>query len=630
MIDEDYQAIYDKLLSFGLSANDAQPIAQAVTDANGVLVSELNKLDVGVPGETIMKWFAEAKGSKIALTAAMKSAGLNDSEISQVTAVYDGMLGKVTTGTPSIMQEIYNKLSDGKPDDPQTVETLKSQIESYISSLLAEAEAAYNAQASALDSTAADYQEKKLALDEWYASTVEEITGMDSGMRTLVDTLAGAPTEVVKARAEELIEMEQQLFSIEQRIEALTGKAKSAAENAFQVVRSGAKADEETINLAVSLKATEYKVDVQEAEDAYSAAMEELNERLSKGEITTEEYNAEAATLQADKEAAIKTAVETYEKAFGEILAGIAESEGNLAAFETSGMNAQAIQMVNGLMQQISAVGWENVDPMQKMAVARKLTELLGEGFTVEDMDFSGPGAALTNAIGLLVDGVDTTVMSEKLKGVMSTAIEDGILAGTVFDTTDETAQLAAVYGTIATSSVESAKTELSNAGKTAVGTAVDSMSDYDGAHDSGEDTINGLLAALKARKAALRVAGIEAANAFTSGYNSAMQIKSPSRVMMQAGRYTGEGLEIGLRESMEKAVATAKSITGELTTGASFRQISFVGNMPNLQQEIALANEQNPVNLYVNGRQLGQVMASDTNRAQNAYNRSIALGVGK
>jgi hypothetical protein len=99
---------------------------------------------------------------------------------------------------------------------------------------------------------------------------------------------------------------------------------------------------------------------------------------------------------------------------------------------------------------------------------------------------------------------------------------------------------------------------------------------------------------------------------------------------MMQAGRYTGQGLEIGLRESIEKAVSVANGIMGGLTTGANFRRVSFVGNMPDIRQEVALANEQQPVNLYVNGKQLGEVMSADTSRAQSVYNRSIALGVGK
>lgn len=630
MIGEDYQAIYDKLLSFGLSESDAQPIAQAVTDANEVLVAELNKLDVGVPGETILKWFAEAKGSKIALTAAMKSAGLDENEISQVTAVYDGMLGKVTDGTPSIMQAIYDKLTDGKPDDTQTVETLRGQIDSYVQGLLIGLDTAYQNELAQLDTTAADYQEKKAALDEWYASTKSSITGMNTNMQSLVTTLAGAPTSVVQARMDEFIEMEQYLFRIEEEINSLTGKAKSAAENAFQVVRSGAKTDEETINLAVSLKATEYKVDVQEAEDTYNAAMEKLNESFGKGEITKEEYEAEAATIEADKQAAINAAIETYQSALGEIFAGVAEAEGNLAAVESSGAKAQAIQMINNLMQEISNVGWENVDPTQKAAVAQTLTEILGQGFSVEDMEFFGAGPILSAAIGKLADGLDLSLFSGQLGGIYGKAIEDGILAGTAFDTTDETAQLAAIFSSVASGAVTSAAADLENAGETAISTAVDEMDDYAGAYAGGEDTIDGLLAALKAHKAALRIAGREAGNAFVSGYKSVMQIQSPSRVMMEAGKFTGEGLEIGLRESMEKAIATAESIVGRLSTGASFKSISFVGNMPNLQQEIALANEQNPVNLYINGRQMGKVMAADNASAQNAYNRTIALGVGK
>ena len=281
MIGDDYDDIHAKLISFGLSDEDAGIIADAVTTANGTIVEELNKLDVGVPPETIIQWFKEARGSRIALRTAAQSAGLTDEDIELITAVYDGMLGKVTDGTPSIMQEIYDKLSDGKPDDEQTVETLKSQIEAYINELLANAKAAYDAQISELDTTAADYQEKKTALDEWYASTTSEIQTMDSGMRTLVDTLAGAPTSVVQARVDELIAMEQQLAGIEDRIDQLSGKAKTAAEEAFQVVRSGAKADETTVSTAIKFKYTEFKLDEQSAQDAYDASISELNAKFS-------------------------------------------------------------------------------------------------------------------------------------------------------------------------------------------------------------------------------------------------------------------------------------------------------------------------------------------------------------
>lgn len=630
MIGEDYDAVYEKLKSFGLSHEDAAGIATAVTDVNTELTNELSKLELSVPTETVIGWYREANGSRLHLITAAKKAGLSDEDINSITAVYDGMMGRMKDNTPSIVQEIYDKLTDGKPDDTKTVDSLKTEIATYISDLLAGLDEAYQTKLSELDATAADYETRKKELDAWYASSKQGITDMDTEMRSLVSSLANAPASVVQARMAEFAEIEAWLLQKEAEIEELNNKAANAGESAYQVVRSGAKADEQTIEMAVSYKASVFKVDMQAAEDAYNTAMEELAAQLANKNITVEDYNTRASELEIEKEAAIAQAVATYESALGEIMAGIAESEGNLAAFESAGANAQAVQMVNQLLAEMQNVGWENVSSDLKTSVSAKLTELLGEGFSVEQLDMSAPGAALQNAIGMLTDGIDTSVFEGKVGETFGAALQSGILTGTSFDTTDETAQIAAVYSSIASGAATVAVPQLQAAGKTAVGTAVDAMDGYTGAQTSGSHTIDGLLSGLSGGLSALYAAGARAAQTFKAGYDNVMQIESPSRAMMESGRFTGQGLEIGLRESIQKAVNVANGIMGGLTTGANFRRVSFVGNMPDIRQEVALANEQQPVNLYVNGKQLGEVMSEDTSRAQNAYNRSIALGVGR
>lgn len=630
MIGEDYDAIYEKLKSFGLSDDVAASIATEVTNVSAELTNELSKLNLSVPTSTVIEWYREANGSRLHLIAAAKKAGLSESDINQITAVYDGMMGRMKANTPSIVQEIYDKLTDGKPDDKKTVEGLKTEIETYISELLAGLDEAYQTKLSELDTTASDYEARKAELDEWYASSKKGITDMDKEMRSLVNSLANAPASVVQARMNEFAEIDAWLLQKESEIDALTEKAKNAGEAAFQVVRSGAKTDEQTIETAISFKASTFKVDVQAAEDAYNAAKEELNEKLANKEISVRMYNIRSEKLEAEKQAAIEKATATYESALGEIMAGVAESEGNLAAIESSGARAQAIQMINGVIEEIGSVGWENVSEDKKKSLSSTLTNLLGDGFDVSQLDMGAPGAVLQNAIGMLMDGIDTSALEGKVGEVFGAALESGVLAGTSFDTTNATSQVAAIYGTVATSAATSAAPQLQTAGETAVGTAVDAMDDYEGAKTSGSHTLSGLLAGLSGSIDALFAAGAAAGAAFTAGYNSQMQIQSPSRVMMQAGRFTGQGLEIGLRESIEKAVAVADGIMGGLTNGAYFRRVSFVGNMPDIRQEVALANEQQPVNLYVNGKQLGEVMSADTSRAQSAYNRSIALGVGK
>ena len=633
MIGDDYDDIHAKLISFGLSDTDASTIAGAVTTANETIVEELNKLDVGVPPETIIQWFKEARGSRIALRTAAQSAGLTDEDIAQITAAYDGMLGKVTDGTPSIMQEIYDKLSDGKPDDKQTVETLKSQIEAYISELLANAKAAYDAQISELDTTAADYQEKKTALDEWYASTTSEIQTMDSGMRTLVDTLAGAPTSVVQARVDELIAMEQQLAGIEDKIDQLSGKAKTAAEEAFQVVRAGAKVDETTISTAIQLKYTEFKVDTQSAEDAYAAAIKELNSQLAKGDITTEEYDALSAEKLSEmetKKAAVKAA---YEQALQEIFGGIAESEGVTQAIESA---VGKIDLMSAL--EAALVELRDESGMFENKFGPEFTEILAEHLQVDpDVLNAMPvdtvrGYIESWAIDLFeeAEAAIAESSSEKLAGAYDAALEAGRFDGTSFDTQNQAEQLAAILGASVTLAGELAKPEAEAAG---AGLVESAAKGGDGSRDAGEGKggdygsgyVHGIGAwATRAYKAAYALAK-SAAQGTADGQDS----NSPSKIAKALGGDFGEGYSIGLQESMAKAANVAKRMTGQIVTAADLTQSMRV-NMPTLQQEIALANEQNPVNLYVNGRELGRVMASDTNQAQNAFNRKIALGVGK
>lgn len=125
--------------------------------------------------------------------------------------------------------------------------------------------------------------------------------------------------------------------------------------------------------------------------------------------------------------------------------------------------------------------------------------------------------------------------------------------------------------------------------------------------------------------------AAISVANATVAAFKNVLGIASPSKVFMELGAFTGEGYAIGIEKSMANAVAVARRMTGQVVTAADISQSMRV-NIPTLTQDIIMANEQSDrsVNLYVNGKELGRVMANDNQLAQNRYNRSIALGVGK
>ena len=124
--------------------------------------------------------------------------------------------------------------------------------------------------------------------------------------------------------------------------------------------------------------------------------------------------------------------------------------------------------------------------------------------------------------------------------------------------------------------------------------------------------------------------AAISVARAAVAAMRSALQINSPSRVTAEIGRYTGEGFEIGLTESLNAAIRSAQNVVGSMNLTPRLTAPDLSSAFASAAGSIADAEGSRPIYLNVNGRTLASVTAADTRRAQNSYNRSIALGVGK
>jgi hypothetical protein len=535
------------------------------------------------------------------------------------------------------MEEIYNKLTDGKPDDEQTVESIKQQIETYIGGLLTELESAYQAKLGELDVTASDYEEKKAALDAWYESTKTSIAEMDAGMRSLVAEMANAPTAVVEAKMAEFAEIERQLLGIEQEIDRLSEKARSAAENAFQVVRSGAKADETTIEQAVNLKYTEFKLDEQSAQDAYDAAVQKLNEAFNKGDITKAGYDNAISIKEEQLNTAKEEARLAYEQALREIFAGIAEAEGVDQALQEV---AAKIDLSNGLTALSTELSTQFGSDLVGTQLGDELTGILSEylqispeaiqRMTIDEMRGTLEGWA-SDLLAETQDSLEN-LDSTQLQAAYGKMLSDGILTDTVFDSATAEGQLTALFTNMYTNAATAAAPQVKAASEglvdqAAAGGAESGTTGKGLGNDFGSGYVAGIQSQISAAYAAAYSLSAAAARGTAAGQNSA----SPSKVAMGLGKDFGDGYSIGIQESMVNAVRVAKQMTGQVITAAELSRSTRV-NMPGLSQEIVLANQQSqqPVNLYVNGRQLGKVMAADNQIAQNNHNRSIALGVGK
>jgi hypothetical protein len=211
------------------------------------------------------------------------------------------------------------------------------------------------------------------------------------------------------------------------------------------------------------------------------------------------------------------------------------------------------------------------------------------------------------------------------------------VLAVTVFDTTEASSQienlLIGIYQTGATNAAAAAQGEATAA---AVQIGTTATTEEKNVMDKGGESAGkwmdiGAARGIRSGASSVISAAVSVARATVSAFKKVLGIASPSKVMMELGAFTGEGYAIGIENSMRRAVAVAQRMSGQVVTAADISQSMRV-NIPTLTQDIILANEQSDrsVNLYVNGKELGRVMANDNQLAQNRYNRSIALGVGK
>ena len=702
MIGQDYDAIKAKLMEFGLDGGTAGQIAQQITDAGGTIMGALEGLNLSVDGGTVLKWFGQARGSNVALMACARAAGLSPEEADAIVALYNEANGRIKDGAPSFAETIYETLTDGMADDEAAIAKMKGEVETWASEALSAAEEAYNAAVAELDPDAPDYQTRLNELNAEYETTKSEIEGIRDDSLTIIDNLAGQTTAQVEASFEQIAELERRADAVEQRFDEVASKASSQAEAAFNVVRSGAKADEATIDLAIKYKVEQFKLDEQSAQDAYDAAVAELNTQLDSGEITVEEYDLRIVEAASVRDADIQKAKQNFNQAFGEIMMGIAESEGNTAAMDAALKAMGTGNLIDSVIATLAEGG--QVDQTTLGKLSEQLGSALGDAFDPELFaqyaEIAASGGDWSLFTGLLedyghqIDGMQMDSLQQALGGKVgeawSAALNEDMLTGTDFDVTSTEGQLAAIFNTMnlqpigagvvagigkgiesadmttsgqrlaqnTENSIRAGLNSHSPAQKMVpVGTDVaagvgQGMGEYDFSGDAETMANNaksasssamrspgnkagrmfsaGVASGIRAGRSGVVNAAVSVARAAVSAMRSELQIHSPSRVTAEIGRYTGEGFEIGMVESLHSAVRAAQSVVGNMNLTPRLTAPELGSAFATAAGSIADAESARPIYLNVNGRTLATVTAADTRRAQNNYNRSIALGVGK
>ena len=702
MIGQDYDAIKAKLMEFGLDDTTAGKIAQQITDAGSTIMDAIEGLNLSVDSGTVSKWFGQARGSNVALMACARAAGLSPEEVDSIVALYNEANGRLKDGTPNVAQTIYEALTDGLADDDTVKSDLKDKVEKYAEGALKEAEEGYKAAVAQLDTSAPDYQQRLQELQTEYETAKAEIISIRDDSLVIIDTLAGQTTAQVEASFDMIAELERRMNGVAVKIAELSDEAKSIGEAQYKVVRSGAHADEETISGAISFKVTEFRLDEQSAKDAYDAAIEDLNMKFGKGEISKAEYDAGVQDAQATRDAAVQQAQQAFNQAFAEIIKGIAKSEGNEAAMDAALKAMGTGNLIDSVIATLAEGG--EVDQATLNSLSEQLGSAIGEAFDpgllAEYAKIAASGGDWSLFTGILedyahqIDGMQMDSLQQALGGKIgeawTKALDDGFLTGTDFDVSSTEEQLAAIFNAMnlqpvgadviagmgegmasADLSTDAASVESNteNALRSAFNSHSPAQTMVPIGNDVGagvgqgmrEYNFSGDAAAMaqsakSAATAAMNGAGINAGKMFSAGIatgilsgrsgvisaaisvaraavsamRSALQIHSPSRVTAELGQMTGKGFEIGLTESLNAAIRSAQSAVGSLNLAPRLTAPDLGSAFASAAQSVADAEGARPIYLNVNGRTLASVTAGDNFRAQNRYNRSIALGVGK
>lgn len=127
-----------------------------------------------------------------------------------------------------------------------------------------------------------------------------------------------------------------------------------------------------------------------------------------------------------------------------------------------------------------------------------------------------------------------------------------------------------------------------------------------------GKDMIQGLINGMGAMGSALWNAASKLAGKAIDAIKSKLGIKSPSRVMIEVGTFTGKGFEIGLDDMIANAVKKAR----ELGT----RVVEAVRQTGQFGQELFKLPKDNPVKKYFDGIKNGNFVESIRSRLPDAH----------
>lgn len=638
--------IQSAIESYGVEAGVASTATQQITAEMDVLNAVLSEL--GVDKATVSQLRLGLFSDKKKVEAALKLLNMDEKSIETVLTSYDTIAGSLTAGIDGIYESIAKMFTDGKKESDQDVADAKAAIEGIAVEAKERVDKWYADKVAELNSSGLSGE----VLDTELANTKAQYDSLTASINETTNTalaqtedMVGKSTKYCKEQVVLLEDTFGLIKDITTEIDMLTDGDISEAVTSRKLTIEGVTNDTGTHLEAFLLTYKEYTDKVRTAEEEYLSEIEQARAAVEKGGSKEEYATAEAAAKEKLSEAK-QYAADYYQQYVDAILGGIMAADPAMGAIfqqaiDSTALSKMAFELDNELISAFnsnrrgeSLLTLEDIlgklqisdEDINNLATAmgispKDLMEQMNDAIVMGGTDFGQTSADFN---GKVEDGLKTMLSGNSINlsgiaGTLATAIESGYLIPEINGI--DYSNASALWEAALSAALESDAAEI--ASETA-----GSLEDYAGGKTAGEETIAGYEDALTQGEDIAYERGKAVAAAFISGYKTVAEIASPSKAMRRMGKYTGEGLEIGLRESMERAVSTAKRLTGQIVTAADISRDVRV-NVPGLQQEIVGANQQTTTPVYLDGVQIAEIQGHNNSTQLAWQNTRAAKGVG-
>ena len=609
------EEIEEYLISVGVDPTVAKDAAQTIYDADDTMDTALKAL--GFSDAEIAELEAGALDDKTAIVAVLKKLGLSDADIQSVLDSYDAASVSISGSMWGLYGHIKDIFTDGKMETPEDIAEARSAVEKYVQDALDDLTKWRDDKLKAIE-------ESGLEGDELDAAVAEVMNVYDEGTQTIKDMGAAAlgyitdyqngSTEACEAgmvMLEEIADragvIEKKMADIEANIFGSTGdKKRRLVENGLQ--------DQEMQLYALQYTDYEYEEELAKAEEEREAALEEAAEAAN-GNVekyeelaakAEEEYQAKVAAAEANKKS-------HQDKILQGILSGDEDAQKALDAYEKTKETYDKI--LEGLgtdfEPETRPTAWQLQDWFEGLGLditPEEMAKALGLNNTDE----------LWDKFADEIEDPDSDVLEGKFSNVIETAF------GEFEIDLSKTKAGETIAAAVNEGWLEPAVDEL---GKYDYAGMIEDALDLEGGlEDAGENGGEALETGLSKKETEVYKAAWRLGMKIKNGVTDALEIASPSKVMRELGDFAGQGLDIGLTESVGAAIDNMRNLVTGINMAPKMDLSTIQGQLNSINEA---QNEGNIV-LQLNGRELGRAAAPDMNTAVNGYTRRIAMGYGR